>query len=237
MIMIKKFMTKRTFLVILIFAFCLFSFPCAVTAGNIAGAVQIKSKIRKLKHGKKKKKDAYGSDDFLKKKKADEGSAGFTDESQQVVVYIVDAGKKYPPPALHATMKQEHRMFSPHVLPIVAGQEVDFPNHDTIYHDVYSESDTKKFELPDYAMGKSDTIKFNKTGIVELFCGIHTNMNAYILILQNPFFAKPDAVHHYEIKNVPPGKYILRAWHPRVETKEKEITVPAEGNVQVDFTL
>lgn len=235
--MIKKSMTKRTLLIISMFALFLFSFSCVAAAGNIAGVVQIKSKIRKLKHGKKKKKDAYGSDDFLKKKKADEGSAGITDEIQQVVVYIVDAGKKYLPPAVHATMKQEHRMFGPHVLPIVAGQEVDFPNYDTIYHDVYSESDTKKFELPDYAMGKSDTLKFNKTGIVELFCGIHTNMNAYILVLQNPFFAMPNSSHIYEIKNVPPGKYILRAWHPRVEPKEKEITVPAEGNVQVDFTL
>ncbi|MHB2020143.1 MAG: carboxypeptidase-like regulatory domain-containing protein, partial [Candidatus Xenobia bacterium] len=72
----------------------------------------------------------------------------------------------------------------------------------------------------------------------ELFCGIHTTMNAYIVVLQNQFFAMPDAKHNYVIPNVPRGHYVLHAWHPRIDgMATKEIDVPEKGSVKVDFTL
>lgn len=211
-------------------------FQSYVHAADIKGTVTIVSKIKKAAQGKKKKKGEYGGDDFLSKK-GGSGSIAITDEAQQVVVFILETKKKTPPAKKNPLMSQKKRTFIPHVLPILAGSEVDFPNYDKIYHAVYSDSSAKKIELPEYANGDSRTVTFNKEGIVELFCGIHTNMNAYILVLQNPFFTMPDASHKYEINDVPPGEYTLKAWHPRLDTVEKKITVPASGVLTVDFKL
>ncbi len=204
-------------------------------AADISGTVTIVSKIRKVQQGKKKKKGSYG-DDYLSKK-SDNGSLGKIDEAQQVVVFIVEAKKNSSASSSRPKMTQNKRTFIPHVLPVLTGSSVDFPNLDKIYHAVYSDSAAKKIELPEYANGDSRTVKFDKEGIVELFCGIHTNMNAYILVLQNPFFSTADASHKYVIKNIPPGKYILRAWHPRLEAKDQEVTVPASGTLTVDVKL
>lgn len=224
--------------IILIFICLLFSFYDYSFSGDIVGKIQIKSKIGKVKHGKKKKNIAlYNADDFLSKKKSNEGSIGKINEVQQVVIYIEYLENKYSPSANNPTMKQINRTFIPHVLPIIVGQEVDFPNYDSIYHDVYSESAVKKFELPAYANGASKSLKFNKIGVAELFCGIHTNMNAYIVVLQNPFFAMPDKNYTYKISNVPAGKYVLKAWHPRLNLKTQTITVPEKGTLKVDFVL
>lgn len=219
-----------------ILTFLVFLFPhAAAYPANIKGSITVVSKIRKVAVGKKKKKGEYG-EDYLSKKGGN-GSLGVTDEAQQVVVFIVQAKKKFSPSKNHPVMAQKKRTFFPHVLPVILGSQVDFPNYDKIYHAVYSDSPAKKIELPEYANGDSRTVTFDKEGIVELFCGIHTNMNAYILILQNPFFATPNASHAYEIKDVPPGEYVLKAWHPRLDPKEQKITVPASGTLTVDFKL
>lgn len=229
----KQNLKIRLFVVPLFLA--LFLLQTAAHSADIKGSVTIVSKIRKAAVGKKKKKGEYG-DDFLSKKGGN-GSIGITDEAQQVVVFILEAKKKFSPSSKHPKMAQNKRTFIPHVLPVLVGSEVDFPNFDKIYHAVYSDSAAKKIELPEYADGDSRTVKFDKEGIVELFCGIHTNMNAYILILQNPFFSMPDGSHHYIIKDVPPGEYVLKAWHPRLDPKEQKITVPASGTLTVDFKL
>ncbi|MHB2017692.1 MAG: cupredoxin domain-containing protein [Candidatus Xenobia bacterium] len=78
------------------------------------------------------------------------------------------------------------------MLPIVAGQTVDFPNFDPIFHEVHSGSKGQQFELKEYSHETLPHVPFKPPGVVELFCGIQANMNAYILVLQNPFFSQPD---------------------------------------------
>jgi plastocyanin len=132
---------------------------------------------------------------------------------------------------------QEGAMFSPHVLPIMVGTTVEWPNNDTIYHNVFSDSDAKKFDLGLYKNPTEKSVLFNKPGRVDVFCSIHESMHCIILVLENPYFASTDENGDFKISGVPPGTYKLKAWHERLPADEKEIIVPTNGDVKVDFTL
>jgi plastocyanin len=133
---------------------------------------------------------------------------------------------------------QEGAVFSPHVLPIMVGTTVEWPNNDRIYHNVFSMSDAKQFDLGLYKGNPADKrVTFDKPGRVDVFCSIHTSMNCTVLVLENPYFAATDENGNYKIPNVPPGKYKLKAWHERLPADEREIIVPTNGEVKVDFVL
>jgi plastocyanin len=133
---------------------------------------------------------------------------------------------------------QEGAMFTPHILPILVGTTVEWPNNDTIYHNVFSMSDAKQFDLKLYKGNPPDKrVTFDKPGRVDVFCSIHSNMHCIILVLENPYFASTDGNGNYKITGVPPGTYKLKAWHERLPADEKEIIVPTNGEVKVDFTL
>jgi plastocyanin len=133
---------------------------------------------------------------------------------------------------------QEGAVFTPHVLPIVVGTTVEWPNNDKIYHNVFSMSDAKQFDLGLYKGNPPDKrVTFDKPGRVDVFCSIHTSMNCTVLVLENPYFAATDASGNYKIPDVPPGKYKLKAWHDRLPADELEITVPTNGEVNADFVL
>lgn len=133
---------------------------------------------------------------------------------------------------------QEGAVFTPHVLPVMIGTTVEWPNNDRIYHNVFSMSDAKQFDLGLYKGNPADKrVTFDKPGRVDVFCSIHTSMNCTVLVLENPYFASTDGSGNYKIPNVPPGKYKIKAWHDRLPADEREITVPANGEVKVDFVL
>jgi plastocyanin len=133
---------------------------------------------------------------------------------------------------------QEGAVFSPHVLPVMVGTTVEWPNNDKIYHNVFSMSDAKQFDLGLYKDNPPDKrVTFDKPGRVDVFCSIHSSMNCIVLVLENPYFASTDGNGDYKIQNVPPGKYKLKAWHERLPADEREIIVPTNGEVRVDFVL
>ena len=132
---------------------------------------------------------------------------------------------------------QRDATFEPHVLPVVVGTAVLWPNEDEIFHNVFSMTETQDFNLGFYKKEKMPEVRFDKLGRVDVFCAIHTNMHCIILVLPNPYFAVVDARHRYVIKNVPAGVYRLRAWHERLPSQVREVVVPAEGDVKVDFVL
>jgi plastocyanin len=135
-------------------------------------------------------------------------------------------------------ISQKGAVFDPHVLPVVAGTTVEWPNNDQIFHNVFSYSDAKSFDLGLYKGNPEDKrITFDKAGRVDVFCSIHANMHCVVLVLENPYFAIADDKNHYSISNVPPGTYQLTAWHERMPAQTKEITVPASGEVKADFVL
>jgi plastocyanin len=133
---------------------------------------------------------------------------------------------------------QKGAMFSPHILPVMVGTKVEWPNNDDIYHNVFSMSDNKSFDLGLYKGNPPDKlVVFDKPGRVDVFCSIHANMHCIVLALPNPYFALTDDNGDYKILNVPPGTYQLRAWSERVPADEREIVVPTNGTVRADFTL
>jgi plastocyanin len=133
---------------------------------------------------------------------------------------------------------QKGAMFSPHVLPVMVGTTVEWPNYDDIYHNVFSVSDAAQFDLGLYKGNPPDKrVTFDKPGRVDVFCSIHKDMNCVVLVLENPYFASTDENGNYKILDVPPGRYKLKAWQERLPADEREITVPTNGEVKVDFVL
>lgn len=167
------------------------------------------------------------------------------EEMRDFIVYIEGAvGPKPAIPQQHAqvvtvrkSVTQKGAIFSPHVLPVVVGTTVDWPNNDDILHNVFSFSEAKAFDLGLYKSPTIESVTFDKPGKVDVFCSIHSRMNCIVLVLENPYFAAANDKGHYTITNVPPGTYKLKAWHERLPSQVKEITVPETGEIKVDFTL
>lgn len=136
-----------------------------------------------------------------------------------------------------AVMDQRNETFVPHVLAITTGTTVDFPNSDKFYHNVFSLSKTRPFDLGRYASGASRPIRFDRAGIVRVFCDIHSHMNAYILVFNHPFFAMTDAEGRYRIENVPPGSYGVIAWNEGTSSEARPITVADGGVAELDFSI
>lgn len=148
-------------------------------------------------------------------------------------------------------MDQRNLEFIPHVLPVLVGATVDFPNNDKVDHNVFSMSRTKKFNLGSYPAGESKSVVFDKPGIVELRCDVHAEMAAYILVLKNPYFAVTDKQGRFEIpdanalkqtgftgvKDLAPGKYFVKTWHEKLKTQKKAVVVPDNGDVTIQLDL
>jgi plastocyanin len=165
-------------------------------------------------------------------------------EMRDFVVYIEGPlpGSTSAPPAKPveiATRRitQKGALFSPHVLPIMVGTTVEWPNYDDIMHNVFSESEAARFDLGLYKSGEKKPWKFEKPGRVDVFCSIHTRMSCIVLVLENPYFATTDGKGKFAIQAVPSGTYKLKAWHERLPSKVQEIKVPETGEIKVDFTL
>jgi len=214
--------------------FCLITSTQTAGAEVLSGTVKISSAVRKVSRVHRRSPLRAQSE------KRDYASRGETskedrDEVRSVVISIQNAPKSDK--KIGGRMLQKNKTFVPFVLPVTAGSKVDFPNNDKIYHGVYSESKAKSFELPQYADGESRSVKFETPGVVELFCHIHAHMNAYIVVLDTPYFAQPDEKHNFKIENLPPGKYTVKAWHPRLGTKVHQVGVKKGSGGRLDLEL
>jgi plastocyanin len=132
-----------------------------------------------------------------------------------------------PPPRL----AQKDQMFVPRVVVVAAGSAVEFPNMDPIYHNVFSLSPTRRFDLGKYPKGSSRRVTFTKTGLVNVYCDIHSNMEAFILVVPNHAFTRPDAGGEFELPDLPAGSYALHVWHPDLGEQTLPVQVPATGDV------
>jgi plastocyanin len=162
----------------------------------------------------------------------------FTDRLRSVV-YLESAPRaafEQIDPA-HAVLDQRNETFVPHLLAITTGTTVDFPNSDRIYHNVFSLSKTRTFDLGRYAAGRSQSVRFDRPGIVRVFCDIHSHMNAFILVFNHPFFAVTDADGRYRIDNIPPGTYNVIAWNEGLASEPRSASVPDGGSAELDFQL
>jgi plastocyanin len=133
-------------------------------------------------------------------------------------------------------LKQINQSFEPHVLGVSVGATVDFPNGDLVYHNVFSYSKTKKFDLGYYGKGKSKQVTFDKPGVVQVFCDIHSTMSAYVLVVDSPFVTQPDDDGSYSFADLPNGTYTLRIWHPDLGDRAVKVTV-VDGVTKFDVNL
>ncbi len=136
-----------------------------------------------------------------------------------------------------AVMDQRDENFVPQVLAITAGTTVDFPNSDRTYHNVFSFTKGNRFDLGRYGRGRSKSVRFDRPGIVRVFCDIHSHMSAFILVFGHRFFAVTDAGGRYQIDGVPPGTYTLVAWNDGQARESRSVTVPDASGVEADFVL
>jgi plastocyanin len=135
-----------------------------------------------------------------------------------------------------ASMDQRNENFVPHVLAIVAGTTVDFPNDDATYHSVFSLSKPRPFDLGRYAAGRSKAVRFDQPGIVRVFCDIHSHMSAFILVFAHRYFAVTDEEGKYHIDNVPAGSYNVVAWNETMPTESRPVSIPEPGaEVELSF--
>jgi plastocyanin len=132
-------------------------------------------------------------------------------------------------------LDQTNVSFSPPVLAIQAGTAVDFPNHDRVFHNVFSYRDGKKFDLGMYPAGTSKTIVFAKPGLSRIFCNIHPHMAAYVMAVDTPYFAVSDDHGTFTIANVPAGTYTYHAWHPGGQTLTGSVTVDASHPLEIKW--
>jgi len=137
-----------------------------------------------------------------------------------------------------AVLNQRNQAFVPYVLAIRAGTTVDFPNRDRTYHNVFSFSKPRRFDLGRYAQGQSKSVSFDEAGVVRVFCEIHSHMSAFILVFAHRYFATTDAEGRYRIDDVPPGTYSAVAWNDGGPRETRAVRVPEGGGpVELDFVI
>jgi len=160
-------------------------------------------------------------------------------ENENVVIYLEGKGLDNDGNSeqKHESMSQRNATFIPHVLPILKGTAVDFVNKDDTYHNVFSLSPVKKFNIGRRPTGEIVPVRFDKTGVAEIFCDIHSYMSAFIIVLDNSFFTKPDAHGFFRITDIPPGTYTMEVWHERLHSEDETITITAGSMTTVHPVL
>jgi plastocyanin len=170
------------------------------------------------------------------------------DETGNVVIYLQPArdGAAPPIPAppipapphpAAAVMRQEGLAFQPHLLAVLKGSTVEFPNADPVFHNVFSLSRAASFDLGRYPRGSSRSVRFDSAGVVKVFCHIHSDMSAVILVLDTPLFARPGGDGRYRIDGIPPGEYTAVAWHERARPLSRRLRIEPATHAVLDFSI
>ncbi|MDT3740195.1 MAG: hypothetical protein RO257_11940 [Candidatus Kapabacteria bacterium] len=165
--------------------------------------------------------------------------ANKTKYKANTVVYIEKADGNFKPPSVNPQMDQKNLVFLPRVLPILVGTTVNFLNNDDVIHNVFSpDACVGKFNLGSWKKGEVKARKYDKAGCNSVvLCNVHPEMEAYVVVLQNPYFALTDKDGNFIIKNIPAGNYTLCVWNEKLKSPSQEINVPAKGKVDIVFTL
>ena len=161
-------------------------------------------------------------------------------DQRVAVVYLETAprGAFEERPGPTVVLDQRNETFVPHVLAITTGTTVRFLNSDKTYHNVFSLSKPKQFDLGRYPTGRSKSVRFDRPGIVRVFCEIHSHMSAFILVFAHQHFAVTNARGEYRLDGLPPGTYTVAVWHPVLGAKSRTVRVPDEGGeLALDFEL
>jgi plastocyanin len=153
------------------------------------------------------------------------------------LVVVLEGGSPRAKPPETVVIDQRKMRFDPDLVVIPAGSTVQFPNGDPIFHNIFSLSKTQPFDLGFYPQGQSRTVKFNRSGIVQVYCHIHANMYAAIVVTSSPWYARPAEDGSFSWNNVPAGHYRLTAWHKIAGLFKTEIDVPENGKTEATIRI
>lgn len=165
--------------------------------------------------------------------------AGTASPLRDVVIYLEGAPRDARPSGVHPppVLTQRDERFEPHILPVTVGTTVQFPNADPVYHNVFSLAAARTFDLGRYPAGASKSVTFEQPGIVQVFCHIHSDMSAVVLVLGTPLYTVPSTDGRYSLDDVPPGDYVLVAWHERAAPIRRRIHVVAGETTAADVSI
>jgi len=155
-------------------------------------------------------------------------------ERSHVVIYLEGA---LPSKPAAGVMEQKDRRFTPDLLVLPVGSTVSFPNLDPIFHNVFSLSKPKEFDLGNYPKGHTRTVTFSKPGVVFVNCHLHANMAAVIVITPNQWNTRADETGNFRLADVPPGAYTIVAWHKAAGFFRQQVTVSENGSTPVSFFI
>lgn len=137
-------------------------------------------------------------------------------------------------PRLPRMVQQELR-FTPRVLATAAGSRVEFANLDRVFHNTFSVSAARRFDLGKYPPGHVDTIAFERAGVANLHCDIHPRETAFVVVVPNHAYARPDSFGRFSLPKLPAGVYTVRVWHPRLGDLRRKVTMPRRGDLALEF--
>jgi plastocyanin len=158
-------------------------------------------------------------------------------ERSHVAVYIDGPQSSASVEIAKASIEQRDRRFVPDLVVVPAGSTVSFPNFDPIFHNVFSLSKAKSFDLGNYPKGQTRLVTFATPGIVAVYCHLHPNMAATVVVAPNRWATRADESGAFVLKDVPAGAYSVVAWHKAAGTFRKTLTIGGTGDVEMDFTL
>lgn len=158
------------------------------------------------------------------------------EDASGTVVYL-DGSVPYVHERLNPTIRQQGQSFEPAVLPVVKGTTIDFHNDDEILHNVFSLSKTAAFDLDVYGQGETRSVLLDQPGLVRVYCNLHPNMAASILVLGNPHFATTDIDGRFVITGLPNGFYTIRSWSELGAEGAHSVRVNRERLVEVEFEV
>ena len=203
---------------------------CPLPAGEIRGLITVKRKLTKRFAAPSLDTYERGATVPI----ALEDDDPFVYERTHTVVYI--EGEIATAAPIAKDMRQENRTFGPDLVVVPVAFSVSFPNMDPIFHNVFSLSKAKSFDLGNYSKGQTRMV-ITKPGIVLVNCRLHTNMSAVVVVAPNRFYASPDEKGRFTIPDVPAGKYTVAAWHKAAGFLRKEVTVADGAPSNVDFLV
>ena len=155
----------------------------------------------------------------------------------QAVIWLATRTRVSAPGPVRAEINTADKEFSPHVLVLPVGSTVTFPNHDPFNHNVFSLSEENPFDLGLYGRGETRAVKFGRPGIVRIFCNVHPQMSALVVVRDNPYYSQPSSDGTFTIDGVPPGRYVLHAWHERAPEMSRDLMVPVPASNALDLQL
>jgi plastocyanin len=158
-------------------------------------------------------------------------------ETRKVVVHVSGAPSSQGVQPMHAKIEQRGEQFVPPVSVVTVGSTVEFPNADPFFHNVFSLSRAATFDLGRYPSGATRAQIFDKPGIVKVFCHIHSQMSALVVVLDHPWFTIPAETGEFTLPAVPAGDYTIIAWHERIGEQRQRIHIAASATTRVNFTL